>query len=102
MVISTAPVIHPDTLNYHAFSTQIFNQFGVIPGIANLKPELGFQSMWFAASGFFSFSVSDDILIFPLNGCVADLDPHSAGFRDISWQCIFRQVEYDRVGEFGI
>src|ERR1700759_885078 len=70
LVISSAPVIHPDTLNYHAFSTQIFDQFGVLPGIANLKPELGFQSMWFAALAFFHFPFSKDILIFPLNGCV--------------------------------
>ena len=70
LVISSAPVIHPDTLNYHAFSTQIFDQFGVVPGIANLKPEFGFQSLWFAALAFFHFSFPDNTLIFSLNGCV--------------------------------
>jgi hypothetical protein len=69
LVISTGQVIHPDTLNYHAFSAQIFDKFGVIPGIANLKQEFGFQSMWFAALAFFHFSFSDSVLIFPLNGC---------------------------------
>ena len=70
LVVCSAPVIHPDTLNYHVFSTQIFDLFGALPGIANLKPELGFQSMWFAALAFFHFSFSESILIFPLNGCV--------------------------------
>ena len=70
LVISSAPVIHPDTLNYHAFSTQIFDLFGVVPGIANLRPEFGFQSMWFAALAFFHFSYSNSALIFPLNGCI--------------------------------
>ncbi|HET7000487.1 MAG TPA: hypothetical protein VFI33_04235 [Puia sp.] len=70
LIISSAPVIHPDTLNYHAFSTLIFDRFGVLTGIANLKPELGFQSLWFAALAFFHFTFSNDILVFPLNGCV--------------------------------
>ncbi len=70
LVVCSAPVIHPDSLNYHVFSTQIFDLFGAVPGIANLKPEFGFQSMWFAALAFFHFSFSESILIFPLNGCV--------------------------------
>ncbi len=48
LFLSSSPVIHPDTLNYHVFSTEIFDKYGTIPGLANLKPEFGFQSIWFS------------------------------------------------------
>ena len=70
LFLCTAPIIHPDTLSYHAFSTQIFDKYGSIPGIANLKPEYGFQSVWFAVLAFFDFSFFHSALLFPLNGCV--------------------------------
>src|SRR4030095_9390306 len=57
LFLCTAPVIHPDTLSYHAFSTQVFNNYGTIPGIANLKLEFGFQSLWFACLAFFDISI---------------------------------------------
>jgi hypothetical protein len=70
LFLCTSPVIHPDTLNYHVFSTQIFDRYGSIPGIANLRVDLGFQSMWFAVTAFFDFPTGQPIPWYPLNGCV--------------------------------
>jgi hypothetical protein len=70
LFICTAPVIHPDTLNYHVFSVQIFDKYGAIPGIGNVKMHLGFQSLWFALLSLFSISLFHFGPIYPLNGIV--------------------------------
>ena len=70
LFISSAPIIHPDTLNYHAFSTSVFDKQGTIIGIANIQQVYGFQSMWFAATAFFDFSYLPGDPWFPLNSCV--------------------------------
>ena len=70
LFISSAPIIHPDTLHYHAFSTSVFDKQGTIIGIANIQQVYGFQSMWFAATAFFDFSYLPGNPWFPLNSCV--------------------------------
>lgn len=70
LFICTTPVIHPDTLNYHVFSVEIFEKYGTIPGIANLKPHFGFQSLWFTQLSFFGFSLFRPRHLFPLNAVV--------------------------------
>jgi len=70
LFLGSSRVIHPDTLNYHVFSTEIFDKYGTIPGLANLKPEFGFQSIWFSAMAFFDFPLFQGGPLFPLNGCV--------------------------------
>ncbi len=70
LFLSTSEIIHPDSLNYHVFSTQIFDKYGTIPGLANLKPQFGFQSIWFSALAFFDFPVSQTGPLFILNGSV--------------------------------
>lgn len=70
LIICTAPVIHPDTLNYHVFSVEIFEKYGTITGVGNLKPHFGFQSLWFALLSIFSLSLYHPIPLFPLNGVV--------------------------------
>jgi len=70
LFISSSLVIHPDTLNYHLLAIRIFEKYGSIPGIANLRMDLGFQSNWFAELAFFDFSLTQHIQWFPLNGCV--------------------------------
>ncbi len=69
LFLSTSLIIHPDTINYHVFSTQIFDKYGTITGLANLKPEFGFQSAWFSVLAFFDFPLSRNGPIFLLNGC---------------------------------
>ncbi|HVY73941.1 MAG TPA: hypothetical protein VG890_03870 [Puia sp.] len=56
LIISTAPVIHPDTLNYHRYAVLIFNDYGILKGSANLQTQLGFQSLWFSILSVFDFS----------------------------------------------
>ncbi len=70
LFICTAPVIHPDTLNYHVFSVELSEKYGTIPGIGNLKPHFGFQSVWFALLSLFSISLYHPVPLFPLNGVV--------------------------------
>ena len=70
LFLSTSPIIHPDSLHYHILSIKVFNQYGMIPGIANLQLEFGFQSVWFALLGFFDFSAFQPFVSFPLSGCV--------------------------------
>ena len=69
LILSTSQIIHPDTLNYHVFSTQIFDKYGTINGLANLKPEFGFQSTWFSALAFFDFPYFEAGPFYPLHGC---------------------------------
>lgn len=69
LFLSTSLIIHPDTINYHVFSTQIFDKYGTITGLANLKPEFGFQSIWFSALAFFDFPPYGTSPLFLLNGC---------------------------------
>jgi hypothetical protein len=70
LFVSTSVIIHPDTLSYHAFLTDIFNTHGSLRGIANLEPKYGLQSTWFAELAFFDFSLFHSVGSFPLNGCV--------------------------------
>jgi hypothetical protein len=67
--LTSSPVIHPDSLNYHVYSIRFLSRFGIVPGIANLKLEFGFQSLWFVVLGIFDFSFIHRQTAFPLNGC---------------------------------
>jgi hypothetical protein len=71
LFLSSSPIIHPDTLNYHAFSSELFDRVGTIKGIANLKPEFGFQSIWFVALAFFDIRFKGSTPLFLLQGCVS-------------------------------
>ena len=49
LVISVHTINHPDTLIYHAKAIFLLQRYPPIPGIANLRVQLGYQSCWFAA-----------------------------------------------------
>ena len=68
--LTSSPVIHPDTLNYHVYSVLFFDHFGIVPGIVHLKPQFGFQSLWFVALNVFEFRFLSDAPTFYLNGAV--------------------------------
>jgi hypothetical protein len=70
LLLTISPIIHPDTLNYHVDSILIYKRFGQIPGIANVKLQFGFQSLWFSLLALFDFSMIQPNLSFPLNGVV--------------------------------
>ena len=70
LIISVHTITHPDTLAYHARSILLFREYAAIPGIANLKTELGFQSSWFAIQAIFQpFSTLTRHIIF-VNGAI--------------------------------
>ncbi len=70
LVISTHTITHPDTTYYHARSILLFERYPAIPGIANLRHELGFQSGWFAALALFKLDNAAYYNIIFLNGAV--------------------------------
>jgi|GEM_PF-1005625 len=70
LVISAHTITHPDTLGYHARSILLFQQYGSVPGIANLKAELGLQSSWFAVQGLFLPLAPGSFPIIFVNGAV--------------------------------
>lgn len=70
-ILNASPVVHPDTLMYHAQSIKWMEQFPSVPGLAHLSNELGMQSLFFANHALFRFQfirTSDAIF---LNGCMA-------------------------------
>jgi len=70
LVISAYHIQHPDTLGYHARSVLLFEKYRPVPGIANLRQELGLVSSWFAALAIFKLDLpAFDHIIF-LNGAV--------------------------------
>ncbi|HZK62944.1 MAG TPA: hypothetical protein VFC34_02295, partial [Puia sp.] len=70
LFISSSAIIHPDTLNYHIYSIRVFDLYGMVPGIANLRPDLGFQSLWFTVMSVFDLSLFQPQTSYPLSGCV--------------------------------
>jgi hypothetical protein len=70
LFLSSSTIIHPDTLNYHADAIRFFNDRGMVRGIANVKLEYGFQSLWFAAMAFFDLSFLQPHVSYPLSGCL--------------------------------
>ncbi|HXB42519.1 MAG TPA: hypothetical protein VNV85_00605, partial [Puia sp.] len=53
LIISSYTIKHPDTLAYHCQAILWMKNYSVIPGLVNLQPHLGFQSMWFAVEAVF-------------------------------------------------
>jgi hypothetical protein len=70
LVINAHVVIHPDTLMYHNQSIEWFEKYKAVPGIAHLRLELGFQSLWFASQAIFSFEAFRPNPSFFLSGCL--------------------------------
>jgi hypothetical protein len=68
--ISAHDIIHPDTMYYHARSILLFDRYKAIPGIANLRNELGFQCSWFASLSLFKTNAPGYYNIIFLNGAV--------------------------------
>lgn len=60
LVLSAPPIIHPDTLGYHAPVIKWIENYRAVPGIVHLQPRLGLQSTWFVSIALFD--------LFPANG----------------------------------
>ena len=70
LLLSSAKIIHPDTLAYHAQSILWFQRYPAIPGLAHLRLELGLQSVWFAIEALFN-PFPDTFGFCPAGGCIA-------------------------------
>jgi hypothetical protein len=53
LVLGTLKPVNPDTQLYHLQLIRWTNEYGVVPGIANIYPRLGLGSNWFNLISFF-------------------------------------------------
>ena len=49
--LAAGPIIMDDTESYHIQMVKWINEYGTVPGIANLHERFGFNSAWFSAVG---------------------------------------------------
>lgn len=49
LILSAPPIIHPDTLGYHAPLIKWIETNKAVPGIVHLQPRLGLQNSWFVS-----------------------------------------------------
>lgn len=78
IMVASGEIWVSDTKLYHAQNVQWIQQFGVVPGLGNFQPQLGYNNMFFPITAFFSqelpWSNQDfDALIYPFNGIVTSL-----------------------------
>lgn len=55
MVFNAGPVTMDDTSSYHIQMVKWIQEFGSVPGIANLHMRFGFNSSWFSSIGLLSY-----------------------------------------------
>ncbi len=58
-----------DTAIHHAQAVQWIKNFAVVPGLANLQPQIGFNSSFFITNASLSLDFPQyDLLVYPVNG----------------------------------
>lgn len=70
LLLHAAPIIHPDTLEYHSQLITWVEEYPVIPGLANLHNRFGLQSAWFVDFALFGFSFTGTPALGFLNAAV--------------------------------
>ncbi len=60
-----------DTSSYHIQMVKWIQEFGSVPGIANLHLRFGFNSSWFTSIALFSYPVSGLNIYSSLNGLLS-------------------------------
>ena len=71
MVLNAGPFIMDDTDSYHIQAVKWIQEYGSVPGIANLHLRFGFNSSWFASIALFSFPVHGLKAYGALNGLLS-------------------------------
>lgn len=69
IVINAGPVIMDDTESYHIQAIKWIQEYGSVPGIANLHSRFGFNSSWFTSIAIFNFPQGE--LFTGLNGALS-------------------------------
>ena len=77
LVMSVYPIIHPDTIAYHAQSIKWAERYPAIPGLVHINFLYGFQNNWFLLCSLFSFSFTGTNALTFINTTV------------LTWQLIF-------------
>ncbi len=86
LVLNAGPTIMDDTESYHIQMVKWIQQYGTVPGIANLHLRFGFNSSWFISIGLLSPKVKGIDHYLALNGllscwlCHYLLDKSSSAF----------------------
>jgi hypothetical protein len=71
LVINAGPIQMDDTDSYHIQMVKWIQEYGTVPGIANLHERFGFNSSWFCSIAFFSFSCKNINFFSGLNGILS-------------------------------
>ena len=58
LILNAGPVIMDDTDSYHIQAVKWIQEYGSVPGIANLHLRFGFNSSWFISIALFSYPSS--------------------------------------------
>ena len=68
VIFNGGPSLMDDSDSYHIQMVKWIQQYGSVPGIANLHLRFGLNSAWFTSIGLFSFPISGVNTYFELNG----------------------------------
>jgi hypothetical protein len=71
LVINAGPVMMDDTDSYHIQMVKWIQEYGSVPGIANLHRRFGFNSAWFSSIALFSFEWQGYNFFTALNGVLS-------------------------------
>lgn len=70
LLLNAGPTLMDDTESYHIQAVKWIQEYGTVPGIANLHERYGFNSSWFSAVALFSLPVQHNYYTV-LNGVVS-------------------------------
>ena len=76
-VLNAGPIIMDDTDSYHIQAVKWLQEYGTVPGLANLHLRYGFNSSWFSSIGLLSPRINDINAYTVLNGALS------------CWLCIY-------------
>ncbi len=71
LILNSGPVTMDDTHSYHLQMIKWANEYGTVPGIANLHERFGFNSSWFTLVSFFLYPAGREEHFTALNGCLS-------------------------------
>lgn len=71
LMINAGPTLMDDTDSYHIQMVKWIQEYGTVPGLANLHERFGFNSSWFSSIALFSFSPATAGGFTVLNGVVS-------------------------------
>jgi hypothetical protein len=71
LILNAGPVLMDDTDSYHIQMVKWIQEYGSVPGIANLHLRFGLNSSWFASIAQFSFPLKSFNIYGTLNGLLS-------------------------------